>query len=779
MSNEGSGDELLGDDILAEFRAESLEHIGAVEAALLELEQKPNESGIVHRAFRSAHSLKGAAGFLGRADIVKLTHAMEDLLDLLRSGTVQVDAEAMCALLEAADHCRLLFDRSPVDPTDPTITRLRETLDGERLRLKAAARAATEDPNAARVEADSPQEAEQSLPSLPPIEPPSAPLPRLFEWQTATVKPPPTGRLKERRQATLAEIEERSKVVPPAARPLPSPQVEAATKTAAETSEPPKIAAEQSIRVDVQLLDDLMNLVGELVVARNGLVRSLHGTPAELNKAIRRVDQLTSELQSRATKTRMRPISAAWGSVGRTVRDLSAQTGKRVRIEMEGQDTELDRASLDALKDPLNHIIRNAVDHGIELPETRLAAGKSPIGLISLRASHAGGVVLIEVADDGKGIDPTAIRESAVRKGLLSEADAKRLSDAQALELIFLPGFSTAASVTNLSGRGVGMDVVRTQLRGIGGTVEVSAKPGQGTTLRLRLPLTLAILPALVVEAGEDRFCVPQDNLREIVDLQRLQESAIQQVAGARVLRHRGALLPLLALGPALNLTEHIREGTGAIVVCEADGGRVGLVVDDLLGVEEIVVKPLSPELKLQGLWAGATVRGDGRVTLILDIASLGRAARALQQAPEEPEADRRITERCLRVNIEEDGQAFIALSHVLRCEDLSDARVYRQGQRQLANLAGELVVIHPLTAAPKMVVFCTHEGKKLALGVSEVIDVQQVERAFTAGVGPSWSLGTSLYQNQPVAWMDLRAVLHQHAVGPVLSTNDPSGSTR
>jgi two-component system chemotaxis sensor kinase CheA len=381
-------------------------------------------------------------------------------------------------------------------------------------------------------------------------------------------------------------------------------------------------------------------------------------------------------------------------------------------------------------------------------------------------------VVLIEVTDDGKGIDPAAIRDSAVRKGLLSEAEARGLSEAEALELVFLPGFSTATEVTRLSGRGVGMDVVRTQLRQVGGAVDLQSVKGAGTTLRLRLPLTLAIVPALVVEANGRTFCVPQANLVEIVDTVRLDPRRLQRVGGAAVLRLRDQLLPLVHLGGALGLgAKGGPEGglsggaeggapCGTIVVCEADGGRLGLIVDALHDTEEIVVKPLSPELKQQGIWAGATVRGDGSVTLILDIAGLGTRARALgTPAPTAAVQRAAPVDPMLRVAVAGVGQALIPLHPVLRCDDLQDITLHTQGALRLVTYDGDLVPVRPLTEELRAVVIFERGGARFALGVTEVLDVFAEPTRLTPGLGPAWAKASGLVRGSPAALVDLDTI--------------------
>ena len=381
--------------------------------------------------------------------------------------------------------------------------------------------------------------------------------------------------------------------------------------------------ADSTLRVDVGLLDRLMNLVGELVLTRNQLLQYTAGREdSSLVAVSQRLNLITSELQEGVMKTRMQPIGVVWNKLPRVVRDLAASLNKQIVLEMEGADTELDRTIIEAIKDPLTHIVRNSCDHGIESPRERQNREKPPQGRLTLRAWHEGGQVNIEIADDGAGIDPDRVKAKALERRLITEEQAARMPARDAVNLVFLPGFSTAASVTNISGRGVGMDVVRTHIERIGGEVELASEPGRGVTVRVRIPLTLAIIPGLVVKAGGERFIIPQLNLHELIQTGD-GGPTIEYVHSAPVLRRRNALLPLTDLSAMLELAPQRRPGEASIVVVQSDQQRFGLIVDAICDTEEIVVKPLSPQLKLLNCYAGATIMGDGRIALILDISGL------------------------------------------------------------------------------------------------------------------------------------------------------------
>ena len=379
-----------------------------------------------------------------------------------------------------------------------------------------------------------------------------------------------------------------------------------------------------------------MTLVGELVLARNQIVQ-YSGTledPAFLGTA-QRLNLLTTELQAGVMKTRMQPIGTIWSKLPRIVRDMAVACGKKVRIDMDGQETELDKTIIEAIRDPLIHMVRNAVDHGIEPPDRRAALGKPAEGRLRLHAFHEGGKVIIEIADDGAGIDGGRVREKAVRVGLIAAEQAARLSDRELVGLVFLPGFSTTERVTHFSGRGVGMDVVRTNVEKIGGTVDLESHPGRGTTVKMKIPLTLAIIPALTVTTGGDRYAIPQVNLLELVRLEgERADRGIERIGDAPVYRLRGDLLPLVYLDRELQVeTARPAGGDVYIVVLQADDRQFGLVVDDIHDTEEIVVKPLQKQLKGIPVLSGATIMGDGRVALILDVLGLAQRANVVSGA--------------------------------------------------------------------------------------------------------------------------------------------------
>lgn len=535
---------------------------------------------------------------------------------------------------------------------------------------------------------------------------------------------------------------------------------------------------EQTIRVDLSVLDRLMNQVSELVLARNQILQAgLDRQHPTLAGAVQRLNLVTSELQESVMKTRMQPIQTVWGKVPRLVRDLSIDLGRMVKVTFEGSETELDRTLVEAIRSPIMHLIRNSVDHGIEPPNERVLLGKNPEGRLSLRAFHQGGYVNIEVSDDGRGIDPDRVRMAAIERNLIAVDDARALAPQQAMELIFLPGFSTAAEVTHVSGRGVGMDVVRANVEAIGGTIELQSVIGQGTTLRIKIPLTLAIVPALVVVAGGERFAIAQTNLIELVrlDIQALSGSLVangvgnsgvgthlESVHDSLLYRLRGQLIPIVALTRELRLAE----GRGQyIVIVQAESKTFGLIVDDVRDTEEIVVKPLGKELKNLGVYAGATIMGDGVVALILDVVGLARRAsvtngerrrgvsRMTPDAPAEVAFGRR---RSLLFESGSGGRFAVTLDAVSRLEEIDNQRLEQMSDRWVIQYRGGILplvsvetLLEERRSTPReaespaswssarrvsqstQVIVLSRGEESIGLMVSQILDIVEHDHAF------------------------------------------------
>jgi len=516
------------------------------------------------------------------------------------------------------------------------------------------------------------------------------------------------------------------------------------------------------------------------VLTRNQIVRQTldqDEVGQDLVRSSQRLNLIATELQEGVMKTRMQPIDHLWSRLPRVVRDLGAQCGKQVRLAMVGQETELDRSLLEAVKDPLTHLVRNAVDHGLESPAARTAAGKPAEGLLTLRAYHEGGQVVVEVCDDGAGIDADKVAAKTLDKGLRTAGQLARTAPSDLLQLIFLPGFSTAAAVTNVSGRGVGMDVVKTNIESIGGTIEVESVVGRGTTCRLRIPLTLAIVPALTVECAGDRYAIPQVSLLELVALDADRAAGgVEDVNGAQVYRLRGSLLPLVHLTEVLGVESDRSDGHVLIAVLQADSKRFGLVIDRVLSTEEIVVKPLSTRLKALGTYSGATILGDGRVALILDVQALARRELSAEsidrQNAEQTVAGTVVTEpdRVLVAGIGGGRQVAIPLSSVTRLEHIPAASVELVGSREVVQYRGAILPLLRLDrhlgsvsereGTDLVVVVYSCEGRSVAIVVDEIVDIVEGEAEVRSDIDDLGLLGSAVIRDRITELLDVRAAI-------------------
>lgn len=557
-----------------------------------------------------------------------------------------------------------------------------------------------------------------------------------------------------------------------------------------EDSDRSSTVIESAIRVDVGLLDKLMNVVGELVLTRNQILQYAGAqTDQALVSASQRLNLITTELQEGVMKTRMQPISTVWGAYPRLVRDLELHTGKKVRLEREGGDTELDRTLLQAIKDPLTHLIRNAVDHGLESPAARARAGKPEVGLICLRAYHESGYVIVEISDDGAGVDRAAVLDRAITRGLVRADQVSHLGEREILQLLFLPGFSTAAQVTSISGRGVGLDVVRNNVERVGGSVDIQTWPGKGTSFKVKIPLTLAIIPALVTTCHDERYAIPQVNLLEIVRLDGEELRAkIEPVHNSRVYRLRGKLLPLVDLRTTLGLPERSESASVHILVLQADDREFGLVVDTVRDTEEIVVKPLGRHLKNVSCFAGATIMGDGRVALILDAVAIAQRAHVLtesQQAARWNHAQEEINDindrrrSLLLFRLGAQGYGAIPLSHVQRLEEFSQENIeFSCGQKvvQYRNEILPLVHLNELLRVPasdtvnsvfQVIVHRSAQGS-VGVVVDNILDIVDDEiSAFERLGGARTVMGSAVVQGRVTDLIDMDRImeLSQEAV--------------
>lgn len=723
------------DEIVKDFLIESGENLDRLDQELVQLETDPHSKPLLASIFRTIHTIKGSCGFLGFSRLEKVAHAGENLLSRLREGELSLTAEVTSGLLAMVDAVRHMLDeiQSTEHDGDNDYLELLETL--RQLQSQGA---------------------------------PSTPQPLKTVAETAT-------------SATAGEMT--------AGTPAPEPIRNEQTCKSEDVLAAQQIldargreAGVETVRVGVQLLDKLMNLVGELVLARNQLLQfSSAAGETGFHTISQRMNLIASELQEEVMKTRMQPIGNVWNKFPRTVRDLALSCGKEVRLEMEGQDTELDRTILEAVKDPLTHLVRNAVDHGIETPEQRTRAGKPRTGCLTLRAFHEGGQVNIEIADDGAGLNLERIRGKAVERGLIPRDRASHMPDREIFNLIFLPGFSTAEKVTNVSGRGVGMDVVRTNLEKIGGSVDLQSAAGRGTTVRIRIPLTLAIVPALLVRCRQDRFAIPQMSLIELVRLE--SGAGIERVHDAPVYRLRGKLLPLVYLREVLHADPAAEARAGEsinIVVLQVAHQRFGLVVDDILDTEEIVVKPLSRQLKSIPVYAGATIMGDGSVALILDVMGLAQRSHILVESrdgthDEPPPAPAATAghEQALLAENGRSGRVAIPLQAVARLEEFPDSVIEHAGSQTAMQYRGQIIPLVRLSEivpvaepaelrsrAPIHVVVYSEHGHTVGLIVDRIVDIVSLSSEIEALNQHAGVKGSCVVDGRVTDVLDVAAVV-------------------
>lgn len=717
-------------EVLLDFLQESYENLDRVDSELIELEEQPDNRDLLSSIFRSIHTIKGTCGFFGFEKLEQVTHVGENLLVKLRDGEYSMTEDIATGLLGMVDAVRCML--SEITDHGHDGRKRYSRLINQLSELNDHGKILSPDGSRADSVIASDQTAEETDSVL-----------------AAGVAP--TGdRAGESAADDTAGMDRTSDAVVEPEVKEKEPPVEAASGERMSVNDKAAVnIVEASIRVDVPVLDSLMNLVGELVLARNQIVEYVGSHEnSQVVAAAQRLNIITSELQEGVMQTRMQPIHSVWAKLPRVVRDLARSCGKQIRVEMEGKSTELDKSLIEAMKDPITHLVRNSVDHGIELPEQRLAAGKSAEGTLLLRAFHEGGQVHIEISDDGGGIKPERIRQKAIQNGLVTAEQAARLSDQEVCKMIFLPGLSTAEAVTNISGRGVGMDVVKTNIEKISGAIDLDSEVGRGTVFKIRVPLTLAIVPALIVSAGRQRFAIPQVNLIELIRIdEEEQASAIEFIHGCPVHRLRGQLLPLVYLHKELML-EAPQQGALNIVVLQAEKCRFGLVVDQINDTQEIVVKPLAEALKNIPVFAGATIMGDGRVALILDTLGIAQRARVMNDNPERAMkldmsgvAEKSgQSEPLLLVSTACDGRLAIPLRRVARLEQFETSRTELVGNNSVVQYRGQILPLVPLSeylqerrsgysdqAADEsliQVVVFGEEGRQVGLIVKEIIDV-------------------------------------------------------
>ena len=748
------------DDLLREFLTETNESLDTVDNQLVRFEQDPNNAKILDNIFRLVHTIKGTCGFLGLPRLEALAHAAETLMGKFRDG-MPVTGEAVTLILTTIDRIKEILGQLEATEAEPEgvdqdlIDELHHMVEKGMASMTAA-------------------------PPIAPIAPVAEAAPLVVPTMERELRPGEVSLDELERAFQMTEIE----VTPPAAvvaAPAPAPVVaeKVAPKPVAkksvveiETPEGDKVA-NQSIRVNVDTLEHLMTMVSELVLTRNQLLEiSRRHEDTEFKVPLQRLSTVTAELQDGVMKTRMQPIGNAWQKLPRIVRDLGGELGKQIELEMHGADTELDRQVLDLIKDPLTHMVRNSADHGLETGAERAAAGKPEQGTIRLSAYHEGGHIIICIADNGRGLNTDRIKAKAIQNGLASEADIEKMTEAQIHKFIFAPGFSTAAAVTSVSGRGVGMDVVRTNIDQIGGTIDIKSVAGEGSSVTIKIPLTLAIVSALIVEAGGDRFAIPQLAVVELVRARANSEHRIERIKDTPVLRLRNKLLPLMHLKKLLGIDDGTSTDpeNGFIVVTQVGNQTFGIVVDGVFHTEEIVVKPMSTKLRHIGMFSGNTILGDGAVIMIIDpngiAQELGAAGAAVHEiANENASKHVNASEQLTSLLVFRAGSSqpkSVPLALVTRLEEIAADKIELSNGRYMVQYRDQLMPLVQMenvtvrTSGTQPILVFADEQRSMGLVVDEIVDiVEERLNIEVAGERPG-ILGSAVIKGQATEVIDV-----------------------
>ena len=692
------------DDLLREFVTETNESLDVVDVELVRFEQDPNNAKILDNIFRLVHTIKGTCGFLGLPRLEALAHAAETLMGKFRDGA-QASSEAVTLILATIDRIKTILESLEREQREP------EGGDSDLI-----------------------SNLERMVEQVGSIRP-SAEL----QYTFGTIVPQVLERPLRPDEVSLDDLERAFRETPADPSPVKSGKSAPAAADAL-TKDDDAAKGNQSIRVTVDTLEHLMTMVSELVLTRNQLLEIVRRhEESEFKTPLQRLSNVTAELQEGVMKTRMQPIGNAWQKLPRIVRDLSNELGKKIDLEMQGAETELDRQVLDLIKDPLTHMVRNSADHGLETPEQRRAIGKPECGRIRLSAYHEGGHIIIQIADDGRGLDTERIKAKAIAQGLVSDADAEKLSEPQIHKFIFAPGFSTAAKITNVSGRGVGMDVVCNNIDQIGGTIDVKSVAGAGLSFTIKIPLTLAIVAALIVEAGGHRFAIPQLSVVELVRVRSGSEHRIERIKDTKVLRLRDKLLPLVGLTHLLGLDNEATDLDGGFIVVTQVGSQTfGIVVDGVFHTEEIVVKPMSSKLRHIAMFSGNTILGDGSVIMIIDpngvAQAFGNTVTSQLAGDTAGKSHAAADEKSTSLLVFRAGSTqpkAVPLSLITRLEEIDAQKIELSNGRHMVQYRGHLMPLVSMSddvrvkgeGAQPLLVF-SDGSRSMALVVDEIIDI-------------------------------------------------------
>jgi two-component system chemotaxis sensor kinase CheA len=770
------------DDLLNEFLTETSESLSILDVQLVKFEQDPTDTAILGNIFRLVHTIKGTCGFLGLPRLESVAHAGENVLGKFRDGVLSVTPEAVTLILKCIDRIRMLLGELEAKGSEP---------EGEDSELIAELNAMAEGKTATAA-------APAPTPAAPAATSGSGPatgtggFPVAKELLDEVMSAQAAGKRGATEAEMTAEMEaERTKekketksAPPPVAAPAPA-KVPAAAKPAVPAKDEAKevkesAAAQASIRVGVDVLEALMTLVSELVLTRNQLLQMVRGqedTPFKV--PLQRLSHITSDLQEGVMKTRMQPIGNAWAKLPRIIRDLSVEMNKKIDLVMQGAETELDRQVLELIKDPLTHMVRNSADHGVEKPEARREAGKDETGTIVLKAFHEGGHIIIQIADYGRGLNVEKIRAKAVANGIATEAELDSMSEQQIMQFIFKAGFSTAEKVTSVSGRGVGMDVVRTNIEKIGGTIEMKSVWGKGSTFTIKIPLTLAIVSALVVECAKERFAIPQISVLELVRTSQQTDTKIETINASPVLRLRDRLLPLVSLRGLFKI-----DGAGVaaqnddlyIVVTQVGTYTFGIIVDRVFDTEEIVVKPVAPILREIPFYSGNTILGDGSVIMILDpngiAAAVGQGQMDPEKAAEAASAGASSSEEKTSLLIFRAGGAelkAIPLALIARLEEIDLKTIERAHNHYVVQYRDHLMPLIPFdpghewkkTGRQPILVF-TDRDRAMGLVVDEIVDIIEDRLKIELAAGQAGIIGSAIVAGKATDIVDAGFYLTQ-----------------
>jgi two-component system chemotaxis sensor kinase CheA len=772
------------DDLISEFVTECTESLGLLDQEMVRFEQNPNDAGILSNIFRVMHTIKGTCGFLGLGRLEKVAHAGEDVLGKFRDGALPVTSEAVSLILVCLDQIRTLIEALAETGAEP---------EGDDSAIIADLRAMAEGKAPTTFTASAPAPAAPAAAAAAPASefPVAAEL--LEECAAAEAAEDPGFPVAAELLEECAAAEQQVVVAAPAPKAAPAPVAKAPSAPVAKAPAPQAEAREssggaqgnQSIRVGVDVLENLMTLVSEMVLTRNQLLqlaRAHENSP--FVESVQRLSRVTSELQEGVMKTRMQPIGNAWNKLPRIVRDLANELGKKIDLVMSGEETELDRQVLELIKDPLTHMVRNSADHGLERPEDRAANGKGEIGTIKLSAFHEGGHIIIEIADDGRGLNAEKIKAKIIEKNLATPEELERMSEADIQAFIMKPGFSTAEKITNVSGRGVGMDVVRSNIEKIGGTIQFVSTLGKGSTFTIKIPLTLAIVSALIVKSRDNRFAIPQIAVQEVVRASARSEYRIETLKGAPVLRLRNRLLPLVDLASTLTIAD-TPMNEGYVVVCKQGGSLFGVVVDSISDAEEIVVKPLSSLVKNTPFYSGNTILGDGSVILILDTNGLsGKLVNGVKSTDVvDVVADNRKDTRNILLFKAGVGLKAVSLSEVHRIEHFDMSKVefvqgqptiqYRGRLLHLAALAGSDGV---RTEGFQTVLVFGSDQNQAGLAIDTIVDIIEDELIVARKSMSSGLVGSGIVGGKAVDFIHTEYFLAESAAH--IESSEASGNT-